>query len=178
MAAVSLEVPLDDLAILALGGRSGQAAEPARAVEIRDAGTLDENLLDIASGNEVRQRAEVGDRAQHAIDHPAGVAERHLVAEVGAPLVVVDGSMYFTADLIEIAFGTQAALLNSREHVAADGAVRIAGCGHRAPTVRRRREPSRPARVEPLPDGAPSTVARPANAFVKGPDATRSPAQV
>jgi hypothetical protein len=73
--------PLDDLPVLTLARRQGESSQVARAVEVRDPRPLDEDLLDVGAAHEIRQRAEVGDRPQHAFDHRLRFGQGNLSAE-------------------------------------------------------------------------------------------------
>ena len=87
------EQPLEDLTVLVLGGGLRQSAQAPVRVEIRHARTLDEHLLDIASGEQLAERPELGDRPQHPVHHRVGITERDLVTHTRAPLILLDRAL-------------------------------------------------------------------------------------
>ena len=146
------EQPVDDLAVLGLGRRFGQTAQPTVGVEIGDAGALDEDLLDVSAREQLTQRTELGDRTQHASRHLRRVAERHLVAEPGAALVVVDRALDLDAHLADLGRRLQAPALDAGDRVAADDVVRVGPNRHDAARTASRvgdraRASRRPARA-------------------------------
>ena len=48
------EQPVDDLTVLVLGRRFGEAAQPPSPIEVRDARALDEDLFDVARDRAAR----------------------------------------------------------------------------------------------------------------------------
>jgi hypothetical protein len=128
------EQPFDYLAVLTLAGRRRQAAQPPRRVEIRHTRTLEEDLLDVGAGDQLRQRSEVGDRLQDPADHLARITEWYLVAEVRAALILVDGTMDLGLHLVEITLGSEPPSLDANEGIAADAVVGVGADSHRATT--------------------------------------------
>src|SRR5437763_359391 len=170
------EQPFDDLTVLALPCRSRQAAQPAGRVEIRHARALEEDLLDVGPGDQVRQGPEVGDRPQDPADHLARVAEGNLVPEMRAALVLVDRAMHLGLDLVEVAFRPEPPPLDADERIAADAVIGVGANGHRATAETRRRFPPPRARGADA-DGGNTLVASSATALAYGPYATRVPDQ-
>ena len=120
------EEPVEDLSRFSSSvvGSARPRNRPA-GVEIRDAGALDEDLLHVLARQQLAERAELGDRTQHPLHHRLGVAERELLAEAGAPLVVVDRPLDLGPDLGELALGLQPASLDPGDRVAPDHVVRV-----------------------------------------------------
>ncbi len=54
----------------------GETAQATGAVEVRDARALDEDLLDVAPGDQIGEGTEVGDRPQHPVGHLRRIDER------------------------------------------------------------------------------------------------------
>jgi hypothetical protein len=168
---------LYDLTVLALAGRSGQPAKPARGIEVRDPGALEEDLLDIGTGDQLGQRTEIGDRPQDAADHLARVAEWNLVAEVGAALVLVHSAMNLSPHFVEITLGPEPTTLDPNEGVTPDAVVRVGTRGHRSMTgTRARRLAAARDRLAVKARGA-IFAANTATALAYGPLGTRVPDQ-
>ena len=64
------EQPVDNAPVLLLGCRRRQAAKMSVGIEVRDPTSFDEHLFDVGAGEELGQRAEVGDGADHAPPSP------------------------------------------------------------------------------------------------------------
>src|SRR5947209_6922015 len=72
-------------------------------VEEGDARAFEEDLFDIAPSEQFAQRSQIRDRAQDALHHRPGVAERAFVAELRATLVFVDGALDLGSNFSELA---------------------------------------------------------------------------
>src|SRR5262249_32353823 len=118
---------------------------------------------------QLRERAEVGDGAQHAVPHDVGRDERERVAEPRPRLVVRDRALDLGADLLEVAVGAQTAALDARHRVEPDDVVGVDR--HAALRIRRLRAPLRPwSRA-----GAVMADAIPSTAATNGPRRTSAP---
>jgi hypothetical protein len=119
------EETLDHLSALLLARRHSESPQVTRRVEVRHASSLEEDLFDVATRDEVGHRAEVGDRPQHAIDHDRRRHEREPLTQPGEALVLVDRAVHLDPHLVEIAFRPKLSSLDPREDVAADPLVRV-----------------------------------------------------
>jgi hypothetical protein len=123
---------VDDLAILALGRRLGQAAQPSVGIEIRDTRTFDEHFFDVSPSEQLTEGTEVGDRSQDAAGHLRRIAQRDLVTEPGASLIVVDRTLDLDLDLGDLRRGLQPSPLDARDRIAPDDLVGVGTGDHDA----------------------------------------------
>ena len=116
---------LDDLPVLLLAGRHGEPAQAPGSVEVRHPRPLDEDLLDVAPGDQLGQGTEVGDRAQHPLDHLGRLDERELLAEQRDALVGVDRATDLGPDLVEVGLRAEPPALDPGVDVAPDDVVGV-----------------------------------------------------
>jgi hypothetical protein len=85
------EQSFDDLTSLRLRGGLGETSQPSASVDVRDGGTLDEDLFDVTTREEWSEYPEVGYRANNTLDHRGRIVERSGLSEVRTALVLVNG---------------------------------------------------------------------------------------
>ncbi len=124
------EQSFDHLTDVGLGGGHRQTTQPTGHVEVRHPGAFEEDLLDVAPGEQVGQRAEVGDRTQQLFGDRLRLGEREGIAPVRALLVVGDRAEHLAPHLGRLDVGTQPSSVEPVEHVGADELVRATEFGH------------------------------------------------
>ena len=116
---------LDHLTVLVLAGRHRETAQASGAVEVRDPRAFDEDLLDVASGEQLGERTEIGDRAQHTVGEVGRVGERQVGAEHRGALVLVDRGADLATNCVEVDVGSQTTAIDADVHLAPDHVVHV-----------------------------------------------------
>ena len=119
------EHALDDLPVLLLAGGHGEPPQAPGSVEVRHPCTLDEDLLDITPGDQLRQGTEVRNGAQHPLGHLGRLDERELLTEQRDALIRVDRPTDLGPDLVEVRLRAEPAALDPRVDVAPDDVVGV-----------------------------------------------------
>ncbi len=83
------EQPVNQVAVLLRGGWHRQGVQPTGGVDEGNTRSFDEDLFDTGAGQQVGERAELGDGAQHAFGHLAGIVKRSTVPQMRQSLVVI-----------------------------------------------------------------------------------------
>ena len=130
------EQTIEDLAVLVLGRRLGQAVQPSGGVEIRHAGALDEDLLHVGARQQVGERAQIRDRPQHAMHHRGGVTERNLLTRPRLAFVVLDRALDLGVHFGQLLLRLQPAPFDAGDHIVPNDVVGV-GTGHAGERVSR-----------------------------------------
>jgi hypothetical protein len=123
--------PIEDLPILVFGRWFGQTTQTPAAIEVRNPRAFDEDLLYIGAGEQISQRAEIGDGSQYPAHHRLRVPERDLLAESGVALIIVYCAFDLAMHLGELSIRLQSTPLDAGNRIVADDVVGIQASRHR-----------------------------------------------